>query len=154
MSDRTKTPMTELMEQAMKNYEQALQSGLKLQEESTKWWTDLISQTAAPADWQKRWRSTASQTIPVVQKRMEEALRVVEQSSRTSLNLLKQALALTVNDSAANTQTKLQELWEASLEAVRNNAQALTQANARVVESWMQLLSGSAEPEPSTTKGS
>jgi hypothetical protein len=152
MSDKAKTPMSELMDQAMKNYEQALQASLKLQEESSKWWTDFMTQATAPADWQNRWRTTANQSIPVVQKRMEESLRLLEQSSRTSLELLKQAMAVSVSDSTASAQTKLQELWEASLEALRNNAQVVSQANGKFVESWMQLLNGAVGPETTKAK--
>jgi hypothetical protein len=144
MSDKTKPPISELMEQAMKNYEQALQGGLKLQEESSRWWSDCMAQTAAPSDWQKRWKNAANQTIPIVQKRMEDSLRLIEQSSRTSLDLLKQAFAVSANDSTTNAQAKLQELWEASLEALRNNAQAVAQANGKFVESWVQLFSGTS----------
>jgi len=144
MSDNKNT-MSELMEQAMKNYEQALQSGLKLQEESSRWWTDFMTQSTTATDWQKRWKTTATQTIPIVQKRMEESLRLVEQSSQTSLDLLKQALAVTASDSPANAQTKVQQLWEASLRALRQNAQAVAQANAKVVESWMQLFTAGTE---------
>lgn len=145
MSDNSKSPISEVVEQAMKNYEQALQASLKLQEESSKWWTDFMTQTAAPADWQKRWNAAAAETIPVVQKRMEESLRLLDQGSRTSLDLLKQALQVAGTDSAANAQSKLQELWEASLQALRNNAQAVSQANGKVVESWMQLFAKQAE---------
>ncbi len=141
MSDNIKSPLSEVVEQAMKNYDQALQAGLKLQEESSKWWTDFMTQTAAPADWQKRWNAAAVETIPVVQKRMEESLRLLDEGSRTSLDLLKQALQVASTDSAANAQSKLQGLWESSLQALRNNAQAVSQANAKVVESWMQLFS-------------
>ena len=152
MSDKIKNPMNELMEQAMKNYEQALQAGLKLQEESSKWWSDFMTQSAAPADWQKRWKTTANQTIPIVQTRMEDALRLLEQSSRTSLELLKQAVTVTTSDSSASAQMKLQQLWEASLETMRNNAQAVAQANAKVVESWMALFAAGAESGPAKAK--
>ncbi|HEV8494727.1 MAG TPA: hypothetical protein VGR76_20780 [Candidatus Angelobacter sp.] len=144
--------MSDLVDQAMKNYEQALQAGVKLQEESSKWWTDFMNQTAVPADWHKRWNATAVETIPILQKRMEESLRLVDQGSRTSLDLMKQALQVTGTDSAASAQTKMQELWEASLQALRNNAQAVSQANAKVVESWMQLFSKQAHGAPSGTK--
>jgi hypothetical protein len=150
MSDNIKSPFSELVDQAMKNYEQALQAGVKLQEESSKCWTDFINQTAAPADWQKRWNAAAVETIPVLQKRIEESLRLVEQGSRTSLDLLKQALQAAATDSHA--QSNLQGLWEASLQALRNNGQALTQANAKAVESWMQLLSKAAESTPAGAK--
>ena len=152
MSDKTKSPISELMEQAMKNYEQGLQASLKVQEESSRWWTDFMSQTIATPDWQKGWKSTANQTIPVVQKRMEESLRLLEQSSRTSLELLKKALEVTCSDTSANAQSKLQELWESSLEALRTNARSVAQANSKFVESWMQLFAAGAEPETARPK--
>ena len=154
MSDNTKSPISGLVEQSMKNYEQALQAGLKIQEESSKWWNDCMAQTAAPADWQKRWNAAAMDTIPVVQKRMEESLRLLDQGSRTSLELLKQALQIAGTDSTANAQSKMQELWEASLQALRNNGQAVSQANAKVMESWMQLFTRqfeTAAPKSKTT---
>jgi hypothetical protein len=152
MSDNIKYPFSELVDQAMKNYEQALQAGVKLQEESSKCWTDFMNQTAAPADWQKRWNAAATETIPLIQKRMEESLRLVEQGSRTSLDLLKQALQVTGTDTPASAQRKVQELWEASLQALRNNAQAVSQANAKVVESWMQLFSKQSEAAAAASK--
>ena len=153
MSDNTKSPISEVVEQAMKNYEQALQASLRLQGESSKWWTDFMTQTAAPSDWQKRWNAAAVETIPVVQQRMEESLRLLEQGSKTSLELMKQALQVTATDSAASAQSKVQALWEASLQALRNNAHAVSQANAKVVESWMQLFSKQTETAAPGKKG-
>jgi hypothetical protein len=140
------------MKQAIKNYEETLQTGLKLQEQSAKWWTDCLAQAGANADWQKSWKATANQTIPIIQKRMEESLRLVEQGSRTSVELLKQALAVAASDSTAAAQAKLQELWTASLEASRNNAQAVSQANGRFIESLVQLFPNAAEPTSSKSK--
>ena len=64
MNDKSKTPLAEMMEQAM-------QAGLKLQEESSKWWTESLAQSATPADWQKRWSASPSDAIRLVQKRMQ-----------------------------------------------------------------------------------
>jgi hypothetical protein len=152
MSDKTKSPISELIEEAMKKYEQALQASLKLQQESAKCWTDFMAQTTAPADWQKRWKATASEAIPLLQKRTEESLRLLDQGSRTSLELLRQALEVTITDSPASAQTKVQGLWESYLQALRNNAQAVSQANAKVTESWMQLFSGGADAAAPKTK--
>jgi hypothetical protein len=82
---------------------------------------------------------------------MEETLRLMEQSGRTSMDLLKQALEVGASDSAENAQNKVQELWEASLRVLRNNAQSFTQANGKVVEAWMQLFTRSTpEGKPKT----
>jgi hypothetical protein len=138
MSDKFKPQGTELFEQAIKNYDQAFQAALKAQEDAVTWLLDCAGKVQAPKDWQKRWNASVSESLPVVQKRIEESLRLVEQSSRTSIELLKQAYDTAKVDSGSAAQSKVQELWEASLQTVRTNAQALTQLNAKAVESWVQ----------------
>jgi len=140
MTTKDKAQNYELFEQALKNYEQALQAGLKLQQESAKWWTDLLAQSGSPQEWQTRFNEMASESVGVAQKRMEENLKLIEQSSRTSLDLLKQAVDTTKADTVSGGQAKVQELWEASLSALRNNATALNQASSKVFESWIQFV--------------
>jgi hypothetical protein len=139
MTTKDKAQNYELFEQALKNYEQALQAGLKLQQESAKWWTDLLAQSGSPQEWQARFNELASESMVAAQKRMEENLKLVEQSSRTGIDLLKQAVDATKVDSVSTGQAKLQELWEASLAALRANATAINQANTKLVESCIQF---------------
>jgi hypothetical protein len=146
MTEKTTKPVTELFEQAMKNYEQALKTGLKLQEESSKWWSSLMSQASSPQDWQKRGKTIADNFIPETQKRTEEYLKVIEQSSRASVELLKSAVQAAQSTSVQEAQTKFLSFWEASLHALRDTAQAVTQANAKAVESWMEFLRKGSEP--------
>jgi hypothetical protein len=145
MNDQTKSPWCALVEQAIKNYEEALQTGVRIQEESSKWWTEFM-QSGAPAEWRQRWGSSAMDNIPVVQQRMEDALHLLEQGSRTSLDLMKRAMEVAMTETPAEAQGKLQDLWGASLQALRGNGQAVAQANAKVVEAWMQLFSRAAAP--------
>ena len=148
MSEKDNAQGNELFEQAMKNYEQALQAGLKLQQESAKWWMDLVNQAGSPEDWQSKVKELATETVPITQKRMEENLKILEQSSRTSLDLLSRAMDAVKADSPSAGQAKMQEMWETSLEAVRTNAAAINQANAKWVESWMQFM-----PKSESTPG-
>jgi len=148
MNEKTKTQGHELFEQAMKNYEQALQAGLKLQQESAKWWVEMMTQAGAPQDWQAKVNELASESVSMVQKRTEENLKLVEQSSRASLDLLSKAMNAVKMDTSSASQSKMQELWEASLEAVRTNAAAVSQANMKWVESWVQMIP-KAKPAPS-----
>ena len=140
MADKFKPPGCELFEQALKNYDQAFQAGLKAQEEAFKGLFDCAGKMQAPHDWQKRWSATILDSVPVAQKRIQESLQVVEQTSRTSLDLLKQAFEAGKIDGTAGAQAKVQELWEASLQTLRTNAQAVVQLNAKAVESWVQCV--------------
>jgi hypothetical protein len=139
MSDKTKTPGSDLFDQAVKNYEQALKTGVRLQEECGKWWTNVLNQTTRPQDWQKNVTAVLNETFPAAEKNMEETLRLMERNSRSSLDLLKQATEAAQSTSFADGQARLENLWQTSLELLQHNAQAMTQANVKLVETWTQL---------------
>jgi hypothetical protein len=127
----------DLYDQAMKSFEQALKAALKLQEESARLWSRLASQAASPLDWQKRARTAAEELIPQTQKSLEEFIKVIEQNSALSIELMKKALAMPQSASLLEAQEKWLGFWEASLNAVRDGALSVMQANARGVESWI-----------------
>jgi DNA gyrase/topoisomerase IV subunit B len=140
-------PVSDLFEQALKSYEQALKTGLKLQEESAKVFLGCF--TPAPgADTQKKFKAISEEAIPQVEKAVEETLKLMEQNSRTGVALLKKAVAATQATSAQEAQAKSLALYEGCLEAVRENAAALTQASNKAAESWLGYIRRSTEPVP------
>jgi hypothetical protein len=135
-TDEKTRPVTDYFEQALRNYEQALKAGLKMQEESTRVWTSLLNQSSAPQDWQKRAKTVAEETVAQAQKAVDDGLKVIEQNSRTSVELLKKAVATAQASSVQEAQTRLVSFWEGSLNAMRDSALAVTQASNRALESW------------------
>lgn len=142
--DKTKSG-TNLFEQGLKNYEQALKTGLKLQEDSLRVWTGLLNQPTAPQELQNRAKAMVDDIIPQAQKTIEANLKLVEQNSRTTIELLKKAAAATQAATVQEAQSKFLSLWEASLNAVRDTTMAFAQANAKAVESWNGYVRKSAE---------
>jgi len=140
MTDKTKGSGCDLFEQATKNYEQALQAGLKLHQDAAKCWMDLVSNGGSAQGWSARFTQAATESLAAAQKRIEENLKLVEHSSRASLDLLQKAVDVTQADTASAGQSKMQEVWEASLSALRTNTAAITQANSRLLDSWMQFI--------------
>lgn len=138
-------PVSELYEQAMGNYEQALRTGLRMQEESGKWLTTMLDQASSPQDWQKWVKSMSDRIIPETQKTMAENLKMVEQNSRTGVELMKKALEAAQSTSVMEGQAKMLNFWGASLNAFRENAAAATQANTKAVELWVDILRRNAE---------
>jgi len=127
----------DLFEQAMKNYELALKTGVKLQEESAKMWTNILSQASTPQDLGKKVKAWSDDCIPQTQKVLEEYVKLIEQNSRTSVDLLKKAVATCQAATAQEAQSRFLSLWETSLGSLRDAAVAITQANARVADSVM-----------------
>ena len=148
MSDKTKTPGADLYDQAVRNYEQALKTGLRLQEECGKWWTNVLNQTTRPQAWEKNVASALNEAFPAARKNIEETLRLVEENSHASLDLLKKATETAQSSSVAEGQARVQKLWQTSLDLLQHNAQAMTQANARLVETWTQFARKSTNGAP------
>jgi hypothetical protein len=140
MSDKTKTPASELFDQALKNYEQTLRTGLKVQEEAGRWWTNLLAQATSAQDWQKKVTAAANDVIPPIQKRMEDYVALIEQNNRTNVDLLKKAMEAAQTATPGECQARWVEFLEGTTHALQTNAQAVTQINSKMVDSWIGFI--------------
>jgi len=139
-------PVNDLFEQATRGYEQALKTGLKLQEESAKLFLSVFNQVTAPADLQKRFKTISDEIIPQTQKAVDEGLKLIEQNSRTGVDLLKKAVATSQATTVQDAQEKSLALYEACLSAMRDTASAVTQATGKAADVWLGYVRKSTEP--------
>ena len=141
-------PVNDMADKAMKNYEQALRTGLKLQEEAVRCFNHMFNQTASPQDWQKRlsnFTAITSEMMPLTQKRMEEVLDLMEKNSRTGAELVKKAVDAAQTPVPAESQAKWMEFWTSTMGVARSNAEALTQISARAIDSWIDFVRRNTE---------
>src|SRR5258706_8030630 len=127
--------ISDMAEKALRNYEHAVRTGLKMQEEAVQAWTNLFSQSATQ-DYQKgftRFNTVANAIMPAAQKRMEETLDLMEQNSQTGAKLMKKAMDAAQTPVIAESQAKWMDFWSTSLEAARCNAEAFTQIGTRAM---------------------
>ena len=116
---------------------------------------EMLNDMGSPNDWQKKVQDSMREAIPTAQKNVEEALQVMNQNTRTSLELLQKAVDTSKSESLTDAQAKATEIWTDMLTALRTNTQAMLQANSRMMESWSDVMhcckngasSGSAEEE-------
>jgi hypothetical protein len=138
MTHTTNATATRLLDEALKNYEQALRTGLKVQEDIGKYWANILAQaTTSPHDVQKQFVSLANGFIPVTRKSLQECLQLMEQNSRTSVDLLKKGLEAVQTTNAAETHKKLVEFGEGSLKSLKANARAIIDINNKALNSWI-----------------
>jgi hypothetical protein len=140
MTEKSKPPVSEVFDQALKNYEQTLRTGLKLQEDAGRWWTNLLNQSTSVHDWQKRVTAATSEVIEPTQKRMEEYLGLIEKNNRANVELLKQALQAAQTTGPSECQAKWVDFWQSSLNSVQTNAQAIAQINSKMMGSWISFV--------------
>jgi hypothetical protein len=132
-----------LFDQAVLTFGDTLKAGVKIQEEVGKWWSDALEQAGPGTDWQKKSRALVSEAIPAAQKNAKEWLKLVEQNYKRSMALLKKAFD--TNGDPAELRVKTQHLWEESMELIRDNAQAMADANKKVLELWAGMLKKNIE---------
>lgn len=153
MNARAETRITGLFDQAVSTFGDALKAGVKIQEEVAKWWSDALDQAGPVQEWQKKSQAIVSEAIPAAQKNAEEWLKLVEQNYRRSMDLLKKAFETNGAPSSKEMQARTQDLWEASLDVIRDNAQAMAEANMKMMELWAGVLQkNAAQMSPAKAK--
>ncbi len=141
-------PMADLADKTLKNYEQALRTGLKMQEEAGKWWTSMFNQNTLAQDWQKRFThmtGMASSFMPLAQRRMEEVMTLVEKNNKTGAELMKKAVDAAQTPGVAESQAKWLEFWTSSMGAARANAEAVSEMSTKAIDSWIEFVRKNTE---------
>lgn len=131
-----------VFDRGMQNLGDAVKVGVKLQEDAAKWWADAIEKTPAQ-EWQKKGRSVLADAIPVAQKNAEDLVKVIEENYRRSVDLMKKACSAEGCEGAAAAGVagaQAADVWEMSMKMVRDTAQAVTQANFKLMEAWTDMV--------------
>ena len=125
---------------AMRNYEEALKSGIKLQEESVNLWRDLLSKLGSPEELQAKLESMRPDAFPHARQRMEEFVETFDRTSKQTIDLFEKTLGVYQANSVPEAQRRVQDLIESSLTAVRVNVHSTLNTNAKIIASWKELV--------------
>jgi hypothetical protein len=145
MTTKAAANPAELLDQAAQAYFGAVKNGLKLQEDVATRWVDLYRKADGGEYLPQAFQQAVKETVPLAQRQTDDALKLIEKGSRQSLELLSQAFEAGQADSPAEAQARLEKLWEASLTTLRDNAEAMVQANAHVMEQWAAIAKKNVE---------
>lgn len=153
MKDKNR-PMSEMTDTAMKNYEHAVRTSLKFQEEAGRLWGSMLNQTNLAQDWQKRFTNMtglANSIVPMAQRRMEDMMALMEKNSRTGAELMKKAVDAVQTPVLSESQAKWMDFWTSSMGAVRSNAEAFTEISNKAIDSWINFVRQNGEVTESHT---
>ncbi len=144
-SQNTATSAAETTQTLRKNYEAALRTGQRLQEEGGQWWARMVSQTqtASAADWQKQFTKMASlagSMLPLAQQRMEEICDWTSKNAQASTELMQKAMEVAQAPVTAESQAKWLELWMSSLRALQSNIEKAGQVGTNAIDGWLEFL--------------
>jgi hypothetical protein len=140
--------MSDMADKAMRNYDQIVRTGLKIQEEASRCWSNMVTHGASAQDWQRpfsAFASVANSVLPKAQRSMQELLEVAEKNSRTGVDLMRKAAEAMQTPGLAERQAKWMEVWASSLGAARANADAMMQLGSRALDTWIDLVQKNSE---------
>ncbi len=141
-------PMAQMADHARKNYEQAVRTGQRFQEELGQWWTRMLSQTAMNTDWQKHvanWTKITAGALPLAQRRMEEVMDLMGKNSHAGAELMRKAIEAAQTPVVAESQNKWMEFWTSSMRAVQSNVEAMTDISTKAIDSWINFVRQNTE---------
>src|SRR5271165_5993409 len=130
----------EVFHEAMRSYEKALKSGIQLQAESVNLWKDLLTKLGSPEELQAKLESMKADAFPKARKRMEEFVETFNSASNQTIDLFEKTLGVYQATSVPDAQRRVQDLVEASLNAMRVNVHSALNTNAKIVASWKELV--------------
>jgi hypothetical protein len=128
-----------LFGQAMDAFQSAIQTGVKMQEESTRRYLELLGQFGSPADWQKTTQKITNEAITATQQSIDQSIQLINQNAQRAVVLLEKAFETRPTQAGANGNDTAESLWGTALKAMRSNTQTILDANARMLESWSHL---------------
>jgi len=130
----------ELFQEAMRNYEKALKSGIQLQEESVNLWKDLLTKLSSPQELQAKLESMTADVFPKARKRMEEFVEKFNRTSNQTIDLFEKTLGVYQATSVTDAQRRVQDLIESSLSTLRVNVHSALNTNAKIIADWKELV--------------
>jgi molecular chaperone DnaK (HSP70) len=135
----TSEPIDKVFKEAMRSYENALKSGIQVQEESVNLWKDLLTKLGSPEEFQAKLESMTADAFPKARKRMEEFVETFHRTSNQTIDLFEKTLGVYQATSVPEAQRRVHDLIESSLAALRVNVRSALNTNAKIIASWQEL---------------
>jgi hypothetical protein len=129
----------DLFRQAMRAWETAAEAGVKMQEECAKWVRQMYCESSTLSDWYEKGQKVMGEAIAKSQENVDEAIRLMNQQAEASLKLVQKALEVRDAESPSDGPKKLTDWWQAALETMRLNNQAVLKANSRILNTWSEM---------------
>jgi len=136
--------INEVFHESMRGYEKVLKTGVELQEQSIRLWSDLLAKLGSPEQFQSKVAELNADFLPAFRKQLEEVLGASNLVSNQSVALLRKSTGLLEATSIPDAQRRLQDYLEALMGATRVNVHLALNTTARLMNFWNESAMQSA----------
>lgn len=143
MTTDTKEFATDMFHQAADSFKKTMEAGIKVQEQFTKMWMVPMTMPSNFEDMRKRGEKISTDYVSLMEKNMQQIQRSFDEQSKTTMDLMKKAFDAAKGQNPSEIQNRSQELFQSSMDSVKNFTDTLVKTNTQIMENWSNLM-GSA----------
>ncbi len=130
----------EILRESKDNYEKALKSGIKFQEDTINHWKDVLQKLGSPEELKAKLEELSAELVPAARKQMEKVVETLSRTSDQVLSLSEKTVSVYKAPMLPEAQRRLQDVTESYFAAARDNLKVAFDANARVIGYWSDLV--------------
>jgi hypothetical protein len=145
--------VNEMFGQAAEFFQNAVQAGIRIQEQGTKSMSQLMSGLSSPQQWQESAQATMTQLMETTEKNMAEAIELMNRNTKSTMELLEKAFKAREAMGQGDGQARMREMWETAVGSFLRNSEVMLQANNRLLESWQKMASALQGEASSSSAG-
>lgn len=134
--------MNAVWREASESFNKTMQAGVKLQEETARFWSDMVGRTTD--ELRTRWEHAASDAAPISRKNTERFQHLFDEQSKRSLELLRKSMDVASVRTPAEMFDAIGQLWQTTFDSMRETNDALTRMNSELMESFSGAVKSTA----------
>lgn len=154
MKGKAMTTQTEFFKDTIKqagdSFNKALETGVKFQEQTARFWTDLANRNMD--ELRGRLDKYNTDAMPFSRKNLDSFHRIFDTQVNKGLDLLKQTVETAKSQSAGEMYDQMLSFWRNSFDAMRETADAVAKVNNEMFDAWTGMFhvgNGGSKPGPS-----
>ena len=129
----------DLVRQAICAWESAVDSSVKIQEECTQWARQMVCNSNMLTEWCNKGQTVRDELMAKSQESIDDMMRVMNCNAESGVKLMQKMIDARPGEVNPDAQLNLAKWWESAFEAMQANANAVLQANGRILSNWSEL---------------
>ena len=135
-------------------FNQACTAGLKLNEETTRFWKETWGKNLDQA-WTQA-EKVGREVLPAAKKNVQQLHRTFEEQGKKGLDVVRKSFESAEGAFDDTTVDKTMDIWRSTYETMRSGWDTMANANAQMLETWVQTSqnwwdTGTARSTPRNT---
>jgi hypothetical protein len=138
MAIDTKDFVTDSFKQAAETFARTMQTGIRFQEETARFWSDFFGKQTEEA--RHTYEKLTTDALPFSQKNVERFHRMFDDQATKSISFLKKAFEHGPATTATETYERMLALWQQSFDTLRESADAVAKANGEMFDNYSNMV--------------